>query len=124
MIFSDRLASLLKAKKTDWAKVSKELDIGKNQQKYWETHDSTPDGKTLIKLAQYFGVTSDYLLGIDGFEIDEIKLPDEFELSEEEKLLLTTFRTVDMEGKFRIIQVCMNERDEERKRKMAMASAE
>jgi len=52
------------------------------------------------------------------------KETDKPELSEEEKLLLTSFRAVDMEGKFRIIQVCMNERDEERKREMAMVSAE
>lgn len=65
MVFSSRLKELLVANKTNWQQVSKELSIGKNQQKYWEDKDSAPDGKTLVKLAQYFQVSTDYLLGND-----------------------------------------------------------
>lgn len=65
MVFSARLKELLIANGTTWQQVSKELSIGKNQQKYWEDKDSAPDGRTLLKLAHYFDVSIDYLLGND-----------------------------------------------------------
>ena len=33
----------------------------------WESGDSLPRGKDLKRLAEYFGVTTDYLLGLDDF---------------------------------------------------------
>lgn len=65
MPFSQILKELLKNRKLTWKELSEELNIGKNQQKYWETHNSSPDGMTLAKLAVYFGVTTDYLLGLE-----------------------------------------------------------
>nr|DAF74443.1 MAG TPA: helix-turn-helix XRE-family like protein [Caudoviricetes sp.] len=62
MTFNERLKTLLTEKGVSWKHVSKELSIGKNQPKYWEDNDTLPDGKTLIKLSQFFGVTADYLL--------------------------------------------------------------
>ena len=39
------------------------MNLGKNQIKYWENHGNIPNGTTLQKIADYFGVTVDYLLG-------------------------------------------------------------
>lgn len=105
MIFSQRLKGLLSETKTTWKEVSMTLDIGKNQQKYWEDKDIAPDGKTLCKLCEYFHVTSDYLLGLS-----DSKTPQGNNLTEEERLLLEAYRSASTQGRFHIIQVCMNEK--------------
>lgn len=63
MVFSERLGELIKEKGVAWKVVSKELEIGINQKRYWETHGNLPDGDTLKKLSDYFGVSVEYLMG-------------------------------------------------------------
>ena len=101
MIFSDRLKALLEDRQTNWAEVSKALNIGRNQQKYWETHASSPDGKTLVKLATYFGVTSDYLLGIDTLKEKTLLILDDPDivLTADEKWFILKLRQLDKEGR-------------------------
>lgn len=41
----------------------------------WETGERKPDITTLAKLAQYFGVTSDYLLGLSDDPNGSIHVP-------------------------------------------------
>lgn len=66
---------------------------------------SSPKIEAVICLARYFGVTTDYLMGLS-----ELRNPGVV-LTEEETLLVNTYRTSSTQGRFRIIQVCMNERD-------------
>lgn len=68
---------------------------------------SLPKGDVLCRLATYFDVTTDYLLGLSEVRNAQT-IPI---LTEQERLLLSAFRAVGAEGQFRIIQVCMNERD-------------
>ena len=63
MIFFERLNELIKQKGVTRTTLTKELHIGANQIKYWENNGNVPDGLTLIKLADYFNVSVDYLLG-------------------------------------------------------------
>ena len=100
MVFSERLKGLLDEKGATWAEVSKQLNIGRNQQKYWETHNSAPDGKTLVKLAEYFGVTSDYLLGIDTLKEKAMMVLDDpdLDLTANEKWFILKLRELDKEG--------------------------
>lgn len=101
MTFSQRLEELLKRKKVTWKEVSVELGIGKNQQKYWSDKDIAPDGKTLVKLAEYFGVSSDYLLGIEGLKQQSLDLLDNqtLTLSAKEVQLVLKYRKLDDEGR-------------------------
>lgn len=106
MIFSQRLRELLKEKGVTWKEISSELEIGKNQQKYWEDKDIAPDGKTLMKLCEYFGVTSDYLLGIDRERINTLQekalniLDDsDVTLTYDEKWFIRKLRSLDKEGR-------------------------
>lgn len=62
MNFSQRLTDLMKNKGVHWKTISKDLHIGLNQKRQWEAKGIVPDGKTLIKLAEYFGVSIEYLL--------------------------------------------------------------
>lgn len=101
MVFSQRLKDILNQRCKTWKEVSQHLNIGKNQQKYWEEKDSAPDGRTLVKLAEYFGVTSDYLLGIDTLkEKAMVILGDtELTLSEDEKWFVLKLRQLDKDGR-------------------------
>ena len=73
----------------------------KNQQKYWEDKDSAPDGKTLAKLCEYFGVTSDYLLGIDTLKEKAMTILDNpaLTLTADEKWFIEKLRRLDKEGR-------------------------
>jgi len=43
--------------------LAKELNIAQNTLSYWESGKTEPSGEALIKLADFFNVTVDYLLG-------------------------------------------------------------
>ena len=92
MIINDRLKALMTERGVTWKQISEELKIGKNQPKYWEEKDTLPDGKTLIKLSQFFGVTVDYLLGVEDQNAVLMQrafdILDESDTSEQEKALL------------------------------------
>lgn len=66
---------------------------------------SSPKIEAVISLARFFGVTTDYILGLS-----ELRNPGDI-LSEEERLLVNAYKTSNAQGRFRIIQVCMNELD-------------
>lgn len=101
MSFVNRLEALLEEKGVKWAEVSKELCIGINQKKNWETTGKAPNGETLVKLSHYFGVSSDYLLGIDSLKEKSIAILDdpELTLTADEKWFILKLRQLDKEGK-------------------------
>lgn len=67
-----------------------------------------PMSSVVVKLAEYFGVSTDYLLGVDNIR--------SLKLSRHEQLIVDAFRMADEEGQQEIIYVCRNEmhRAEER----------
>ena len=97
MIFIERLKLLIKEKNVTKAEISKTLHIGVNQIKYWEDNGNIPDGATLVKLADYFGVSVDYLLG----KTDKKNKTDSDErsLTETEKELLAVTADMDEDEK-------------------------
>ncbi len=116
MTVNDRLKALMQEKNIKWKDLSENLKIGKNQFNYWAEKDTLPDGKTLIKLSRYFGVSVDYLLGLTDSSAPLI--------SKQEKTLLTMFRETNEEGKFRIIQAVMNIRDDMQKKNIAATASD
>lgn len=106
MLFSERLKDLIVDSNLTWKEISDRLEIGKNQQKYWIDNDSAPNGKVLIKLADFFGVTTDYLLGLTDIKEKAVPI-----LTEQEQLILDIYRSVPAQSQFHIIQVCMNEKE-------------
>jgi transcriptional regulator with XRE-family HTH domain len=57
---------LLKVNKVSVYKVAKEAGIPYSSLSEWKAGRSTPNPDKLLKLAEYFGVTVDYLLGRDA----------------------------------------------------------
>lgn len=65
-----------------------------------------PSADVLCRLSEHFHVTTDYLLGLS-----ELRNPaPPMTITEEERLLLEAYRTATVQGRFNIIQVCMNEK--------------
>lgn len=78
----------------------------------WRKGESNPSVPAVIEISNFFGVTTDYLLGLS----DERYPADA--LSEKEKILIMAYRAADDEGQMNIICACMNE-----KRKAELAEA-
>ena len=64
MEFSRRLENLLEENNLTQRRLSKELHIAPSTQNGYLRRNREPDFATLIKLARYFKVSIDYLLGV------------------------------------------------------------
>lgn len=62
-IFAERLLELRKERGISQARLAKELDVSYAIVCYWETDKSEPTAPNIVKIANYFGVSCDYLLG-------------------------------------------------------------
>ena len=63
-MFVERLKLLRKARCVSQAEFAKELNVAQSTVGMWETGKREPDFKTLCRIASFFDVTSDYLLGL------------------------------------------------------------
>ena len=66
-IFAERLLELRNEKKISQATLAKALDVSFSVVCYWETDRSEPTAPNLVKIADYFGVSVDFLLGRSDF---------------------------------------------------------
>ena len=62
-VFAERLLSLRKEKNISQAKLANAIDVSLAVVCYWETDRSEPTAPNIVKLADYFDVSTDYLLG-------------------------------------------------------------
>ena len=63
-MFVERLKLLRKFAKISQLELAKELNVAQSTVGMWETGKREPDFETLCKIAIYFDVTSDFLLGL------------------------------------------------------------
>ena len=63
IVFYDLYLELCKEKNISPTRAAIELGISKATPTTWKKRGLTPQGETLNKIANYFGVTTDYLLG-------------------------------------------------------------
>lgn len=63
-IFSERLCKLRKERGLSQSAVAKAIGVSLGIVCYWETNKSEPTATNVVKLAHYFGVSADYLLGL------------------------------------------------------------
>ena len=62
-IFAQRLKELRKQRKKTQTEMAQYLEIGLRAYQYYESATNYPNIPSLIKLADYVAVTTDYLLG-------------------------------------------------------------
>lgn len=71
MKFKDILYKLRKEKKISQQDIGNLVGISSQAVSKWELGDSEPDSEALIKIANYFGVSVDYLLGNVSYKNNE-----------------------------------------------------
>ena len=72
--FTQRLRLLTYARKLNFADVMKDCSLPSNTLYRYDNGTRKPDAKTLAKLAVYFGVSIDWLLGLDEYEGEDAEL--------------------------------------------------
>jgi transcriptional regulator with XRE-family HTH domain len=63
-IFGERLKYLRSEKGIGQNLLAKELQVSNASISYWETGKQEPCAEAIFKLADYFNVSADYLLGL------------------------------------------------------------
>ena len=86
----EKISQLLHQQNKKQKDLTDFLGLTKNTFTNWKLGTSESYKKYIDKIAEFFGVSTDYLLGVE-----EIKnTPDELQLTEGEKMLLSLFRQI------------------------------
>ena len=64
-IFAERLKDLRLEKGLSIRQLAKKVDLSPMAISHWENYSRTPSADALIILSKFFGVTTDYLLGLE-----------------------------------------------------------
>lgn len=70
-----RLKELREARGLSQLQIAKEINKSFQAYSHYETGKREPDFGTLVKLADFFGVTTDYILGRDLQQNEKMSLP-------------------------------------------------
>lgn len=62
MTFGERLTNLRKAKGLSQEQLAQELDLTRQTISKWELDQSTPDLEYIVKLSDFYGVSTDHLI--------------------------------------------------------------
>ncbi|MCM1546020.1 MAG: helix-turn-helix domain-containing protein [Clostridiales bacterium] len=65
-VFSERLKELRCEHNLSQAQLAKETGLSKSAIAFWEVGARIPSAQAIIILSKFFGVSSDYLLGLDS----------------------------------------------------------
>lgn len=65
--FAERLKELRNEKGLSQAQLAKATGLSRTALVYWETEQRVPNAKAIVILAKFFGVTTDYLLGVEDY---------------------------------------------------------
>lgn len=101
MQFVEQFEHLVQERGLSINKVFSQLKIGKNSYSYWKEKGNLPSGETLLKLAEFFDCSVDYLLGREAPK----KEPTAFEDERQAELLEIFDRMPDEESKENLMQV-------------------
>ena len=90
-VLAQRLSQLREEAKIPRQKAANDLGISRNSLEYYEKGKRTPDANMVARLAQYYGVSMDYLLGFSEYRNPENeKLVADLHLSDKTIELLKT----------------------------------
>lgn len=94
-MFWDNFVELCKQKSLSPNAVAASLGFGSSAVTHWKK-GTVPNGKSLAKIAEYFDVGVDYLMGSKKEPVEA--------LSEEEEVVLQILRTMSIEQKLNLIE--------------------
>ena len=99
----NRIKELRLSKKLSQQKLAKELFVNQTAVSQWERGVTTPNLQLLTKLAEYFDVTVDYIIGKSESKKNPHVDNDKEELTADENKLLKNFRELNEEGQYMLI---------------------
>ena len=97
--FATRLRELRKSNNVSQQKLSKYLNFGYTAIANYESGRNQPSLDTVKKIAQYFGVTVDYLIGVSDYPRRENDITDK------EAELLGIFRKINEDEKDALLKI-------------------
>lgn len=118
MNLKERIMSLCKQNNTNAKQIETQLGLGAGTISKWGT--SSPKLNVIVKVADYFNVSLDYLAGRDVINLENKKLPKELKKILEEEAIALNGRLMNDEDKQRmylIITAAFLEAKEMNKRK-------
>lgn len=62
-VFAERLLELRKERDISQAKLARSVGVSCSLICYWETDRAEPTANNIVRIADFFGVSTDYLLG-------------------------------------------------------------
>lgn len=66
-LFAERLKELRKEKNIGQNALAKALNLSNASVSYWETGKQLPSAEAVYKLARFYGVSADFLLGLKDY---------------------------------------------------------
>lgn len=87
MKFADRILELRKDRNITKKQLAKYLFVTEQSVVNWENRENTPTVETLIKISDFFSISSDYLLGIDNKKYIEITGLDDSQIAHFQQLI-------------------------------------
>ena len=66
-MFANRIKNLRQSRELNQVQLSEKIGVKKQSVSNWENDNIMPSVEMLVKIADYFGVSTDYLLGRDSF---------------------------------------------------------
>lgn len=101
-----RLKQLRKESSISQQKLAAQLNISQQSINKYENHDVEPDLALLMKMADYFHTTVDYLIGYS--DIPARPLPAAEALSREESALISDYRSLSDDERRSILLIIRN----------------
>ena len=104
MNISEKIKNERVARGVSQGTLSKELNIHQQNISRWEKGDNVPNIYDCAKLADYFGVTIDYLVGRED-DFGVVKIENSSQISNDEKELISVYKLLSQEDKQKVLSI-------------------
>ena len=104
MNINDRIKNERIARGISQGALSKELNIHQQNISRWEKGDNIPNIYDCAKIADYFGVTIDYLVGRED-DFGVVKIENAPQIAKDEKEILAVYKLLSQEDKQKVLSI-------------------
>lgn len=103
----NRLRELRELNKLSMKELGEKIGVSDAAICKWENGSHEPKSSYIIKLADYFNCTTDYLLGRENYSTGNIEIIGE-QLTNEEEKVVEAFRVLNSDGKIAFLSMAKN----------------
>ena len=99
-----RIKELREEKKLSQTALAESVGTSQRNIGRWENGENEPTYSQLVKLADYFGVTIDYLVGRED-DFGVVKIENLSQISNDEKDLIRVYKSLSQEDKQKVLSM-------------------